>query len=134
MFWLHLADWAFLLFHTLLILFNLVGWAWKKTRRFHLASMMLVAFSWLALGAIYGTGYCVCTDLHWRVRDALGTPIKANSYLQFLVQTASGINPSDKLVKTVAGIAFAILLLLSIGFNVADARARRHGNCDTLPV
>jgi hypothetical protein len=35
----------FLVFHTGLIVFNLVGWAWRRTRRLHLLTVGLTAGS-----------------------------------------------------------------------------------------
>lgn len=131
MVWLRIADVFFLVFHTLLIAFNLVGWAWMRTRRWHLATMLAVAFSWIVLGAIYGTGYCICTDLHWRVREALGTPIRSNSYLQFLFEGLTGRSISTSLLNPVAGAVFSLLLFLSIGLNFRDTRRRRHASCKT---
>ena len=34
-------DLGFLVFHAVLILFNLIGWAWSKTRRLHLLVLTL---------------------------------------------------------------------------------------------
>ena len=67
-----LLDKAFFVFHALLIAFNMVGWAWKKTRAAHLIVLGLTAFSWIVMGAFHGWGDCLCTDWHFRVRHHLG--------------------------------------------------------------
>ena len=49
---------GFFVFHTAWIVFNCVGWAWRRTRRWHLATVSLTALSWFGLGIRYGWGYC----------------------------------------------------------------------------
>src|SRR5438105_2429570 len=95
--WLHVADGGFIAFHTALVLFNCTGWIWKRTRRLHLISVCLTLFSWLVMGVFFGAGYCVCTDLHWRVREALGVPITEDSYVQFLVRLLTGLHVESDL-------------------------------------
>ncbi|MBT3271653.1 MAG: DUF2784 family protein, partial [Spirochaetales bacterium] len=54
------------MFHSCVIIFNLTGWIWRKTRIPHLILIGLTAFSWFVLGIWYGFGYCPSTDWHWR--------------------------------------------------------------------
>ena len=68
-----LLDWLLFSVHTALVLFNMFGWIWKRTRVAHLITLGLTAFSWFALGAIYGWGYCLCTDYHASA-GAVGEP------------------------------------------------------------
>ena len=51
-------NFFFYIFHTALILFNCFGWIVPKFSRWHLASLLLTAFSWFVLGIWYGWGYC----------------------------------------------------------------------------
>lgn len=115
----------FLVFHTLLILFNAVGWAWRRTRRFHLFTVLATAFSWLLMGLWYGVGYCVCTDWHFQVRRAMGIHDTDSTYIQFLVRELTGWKPDDGLVQAVTGAIFAIVFILTVVLNIRDARARR---------
>jgi hypothetical protein len=57
-----LLDILFVLFHSSLILFVLMGWVWKRTRKAHLGVLTLIMGSWFGLGMVYGFGYCPCTD------------------------------------------------------------------------
>ncbi|MCC5921935.1 MAG: DUF2784 domain-containing protein [Cyclobacteriaceae bacterium] len=66
------ADLFFTAFHTLFIVFNVVGWAFEKTRKTHLVTISLTLMSWGVLGIWYGFGYCPLTDWHWQVLRALG--------------------------------------------------------------
>ena len=88
----------FFVFHTLLMLFNCFGWAWKKTRRWNLFTLLLTAASWFILGIWYGWGYCFCTDWHWDVREKMGLHDQSASYVHFLLLKLTGINFQKDLV------------------------------------
>ena len=113
---------ALFAFHGALVLFNMLGWAWPRTRRLNLATLLLTLFSWTMMGLWYGAGYCVLTDLHWRVRAAMGIHETASSYLALLVRTLTGWEPPAALVSPVAGAVFLAALGASVAFNVRDAR------------
>ena len=87
----------FLIFHTLLIVFNCFGWAWKQTRKWNLITLAVTAFSWLIMGLWKGVGYCICTDWHWQVRKALGQTTTESSYLDYLVKALTGWTPPQAL-------------------------------------
>jgi hypothetical protein len=48
-----ILDIGFICFHTLLILFNLLGWIWASTRRWNLYTLLATGFSWFVLGIWY---------------------------------------------------------------------------------
>lgn len=113
---------TFFVFHTALILFNVFGWISKRTRRWNLLTLGLTVFSWTVMGVWFGQGYCVCTDLHWRVRAAMGIQDGADSYLVLLVRMVSGWDPPVSLVNGVAAGVFAVSLVASVGLNLRDWR------------
>lgn len=107
----------------------MVGWIWHRTRRIHLATVLVTAFSWFVLGLWYGWGYCFCTDWHWKVREALGRPITSESYIHFLIMELSGLDLPQHLVDTATLWIFLACAAASIAFNVRDLarwRARRR--------
>ena len=114
----------FMVFHTLLIVFNVFGWAWKKSRKWNLVTLGVTAFSWLVMGIWKGVGYCVCTDWHFQVRRAMGINDPENSYIDFLFRVVSGWSPDPNLTRAVAGWVFAISIVLSVGLNARDWRSR----------
>jgi hypothetical protein len=124
---LEFLDYFFLIFHTLFTLFNMTGWIWKKTRMLHLATISLTAFSWFILGIKYGWGYCFCTDWHWRVREALGRPIRSDSYIQFLISELTGINLPSLPVDVATVAVFAVCFVLSLALNIRNFRSARKG-------
>ena len=118
----------FFVFHTSLIVFNVFGWAHPKTRKWNLATLLVTLASWAGMGMCYGFGYCVCTDFHWQVREALGIEETAGSYIVLLVRNVSGWNPPIELANTVALWVFVSALVTSIGLNARDRVKGRAGN------
>jgi len=119
------ANIILFIFHTALILFNVFGWMCAKTRRWNLVTLLLTLFSWGVMGIWKGAGYCVCTDIHWRVREAMGMHEHADSYLVLLVQKISGWDPPVQLVNMVALVVFVVSLTASLVLNIKDHRERR---------
>jgi hypothetical protein len=115
-------DIFFFAFHSMFILFVLVGWVWKRMRLAHLVVVGLTALSWFGLGIWYGFGYCPFTDWHWQVRYALGYTDLPNSYIKFFVDTLTGWNVNAQLVDVVTVAAFILASVLSVYLNVQDRR------------
>lgn len=117
---------GFFVFHTALILFNISGWALPRWRRWNLVTLLATAFSWGVMGLWKGLGYCVCTDLHWRVREAMGIHETSSSYIVLLTKCLTGWDPPVSIANTVALVVFLSSLALSIGLNIRDwTRVRR---------
>lgn len=116
----------FFLFHSCIILFNIFGWIWKKTRLANLILILLTAISWFLLGIWYGFGYCPCTDWHWQVREKLDLYDTSTSYLEFLVEELTGLDVSRELVDIFAVAFLVIALCLSIVLNVRDLKKKKR--------
>lgn len=121
-----IANVLFFVFHTALILFNVFGWIPKVTRKWNLLTLGLTAFSWCVMGIWKGVGYCLCTDWHWQIREAMGIHETANSYLVLLVRSISGWDPPVSLVNTVAGVVMALAVLASATVNTRDYLRERN--------
>jgi len=119
-----LLDLGFIIFHTVLILFNLFGWIWKVTRSWNLATLLLTAFSWFGLGIWYGFGYCPCTHWHWMVRRELGYTDMPNSYIKFLIHQLTGLNIDAAVVDMGTAIFFFLALVTSFYVNFKDFKKR----------
>ena len=116
----------FFVFHTVLIVFNLFGWVWKRTRLANLITLGTTAFCWFILGIWYGFGYCPSTEWHWQVRLRLGFTIDTYSYTKFLVDTMTGLDVNAKLVDTMTVILFLLALGASVFTNIKQ-RLRVRG-------
>ena len=119
-----LLNIAFFVFHTAWMVFNCVGWIWRRTRRWHLATVLLTAASWVGLGIWYGWGYCPCTDWHWQIRERLGYR-DPPSYLQLLIRELTGLDPDPRLADALAVATLAGAGTISVVLNRRDRRARR---------
>ncbi len=124
---------GFFVFHTALILFNVFGWIPKKTRKANLACLLLTLAGWTILGIWYGVGYCICTDWHWQVREAMGIKETADSYIVLLVRNLSGWDPPVALANTVAMWTFIAAFTMSIVTNTLDWRNSRRAPSVTEP-
>ena len=105
-----LLDIFFTVFHIVLMVFNLLGWIWKKTRRAHLVTLALTAGSWVLLGIWYGPGYCPLTDWHWDVKRELGETGLPQSFVKYLLDKMFSADIPARLVDrlTLAGLLAAI--------------------------
>jgi hypothetical protein len=118
--WYSFLNIFFFFFHTTFTLFNLLGWAFKKTRPWNLLTLTLTAFSWFVLGIWHGWGYCLCTDWHWDVRRALGYHDTSHSYIHFLILKITGIYLPEQLVDMVTLILFIASFVISLWLNIRD--------------
>ena len=110
----------FFVFHTALILFNVLGWISRKTRRLNLVTLTLTGLSWGLLGIWYGFGYCPSTDWHWQVRRQLGYDDMPRSYIKFLIDALTGIDVAPQLANVGTLVVFLLALGLSGYLNAQD--------------
>ena len=117
MFWYHFLDYFFLIFHTFLTLFNLLGWIWKKTRLANFITLALTGFAWFGLGIFYGIGYCPLTDWHWDVLEKIGVRDLPYSYITYVIHRLSGLQLNENLVEITTLIGFIFALIISVYLN-----------------
>ena len=123
--WQQFLNIFFFIFHTAFTVFNIVGWAFPNTRKLHLITILLTAFSWFVLGIWYGWGYCACTDWHWQARAALGyKDLPDDSYIHFLLLHLTGKDFNKQLVDTVTLSIFLLTAILSVWLNIRDRRKK----------
>lgn len=121
-----ILDIFFVIFHTSLILFNLSGWIWKKTRKYNLITLLLTGASWSFLGLIVGTpGYCPLTDWHFSVLNKLGVTDLPSSYVKYLADRLTGLNFNPSLIDDITLYSFLAALGLSLFLNIRDFMIRR---------
>jgi len=111
-------DIFFTVFHTSLVIFNLFGWIWKKTRRLNLILLLTTAASWLILGIFYGLGYCPLTDWHFSILRKLGYTDLPDSYLSFLFTRLSGMQIDQSLVDAVTLWGLIVAMIMSLYLNL----------------
>lgn len=122
--WLSFLNIFFFVFHTAFTIFNMSGWAFRKTRKLHLITILLTAASWFILGIWYGWGYCACTDWHWQVREAMGYHDRSDSYIHFLLLKLTGKSFNAQFVENATLVIFLLCAVLSIVLNTRDRKRR----------
>lgn len=104
-------DVAFFVLHAALILFNMFGWAFEKTRKWQLVTLALTTASWFVMGYWKGWGYCFCTDWHFAIRQARGFEEYHATYIQLLAYVLAGQGMSDTFAENLALSVFIAILL-----------------------
>jgi Protein of Unknown function (DUF2784) len=122
---LQIIDYFFILFHSVLILFNISGWIVPRWRLANLVTLLLTAFSWFVLGIWFGIGYCPFTDWHWKVRQLLGYHDQSNSYIHFLIMKITGINLPENWVDTTTVVMFFTAFIISVYFTIKKRVSKR---------
>jgi len=126
-----LWDILFVVFHTALIGFNVLGWAWRRTRRFHLVTIGATLLSWFGLGTVYGWGYCPLTDWHWRIKLMLGETDLPGSWIKYQLDRITGFDWSPVVVDWITVCTALGALGLSVVLNLRDRR--RSGTSAAAP-
>ena len=125
---LNILDGLLFITHLVVILFNLTGWIWQRTRRMHLLVLALTLFSWLVLGFWYGFGYCFLTDWEWDVKRQLGETELPNSFIQYLTNNVLGLNLSSNLVDAFTGGSFLAAIGMSLWVNLKKDKKKPSSN------
>ena len=114
--------------HVLVIGFNVLGWIWQKTRKWHLLSILLTSLSWFVLGIWYGFGYCFLTDWQWNIKRKIGATALPSSFIDHFVNQVLGFSIDPVLIDNVTGITFVLAAVLSIILNARDFIIKRKKN------
>ena len=120
-------DYLCVVLHSCLVGFNLIGWAWRRTRRIHLATISLTILSWFGLGIYFGWGYCPCTDWHWAIKRKLGATALPNSYIKYYLDKMTTLDWDPTLVNTMVLALGILAFVLSSWLNLRDFRTIRSG-------
>ncbi|WP_337287453.1 DUF2784 family protein [Candidatus Methylomirabilis sp.] len=116
---LRMTDRLLYMVHMGMMIFCILGWTVPAARRFHLLAVMLIAFSWFVFGAFRGYGYCVVTDLQWRVKKALGeSPLHA-SFVKYQLDRLTGRDLDARSVEVFTQACFYVSAIASIYVNFA---------------
>ena len=111
--------------HGVFVLFNLTGWAFRRTRRLHLAVISLTLVSWVGLGAFFGWGYCPLTDWHWSVKEELGQTDLPASYIKYYADRLTGYSWDAGVIDMITGVSGMSAFFLSYRLNFRARSGRR---------
>ena len=111
---LHVLNIGLFVVHSGLIAFNLTGWIFPRTRKLHLICVGATLFSWFAMGAYRGFGYCLCTDWHFQIRRTLDLPVNSQTYLQLMSQVFFGIPMNRFTSDVLAGGGLLLIVIVTL--------------------
>ena len=120
---LNFLDGLFTLLHILIILINMLGWIWRKTRSLHRYVLVATWISWMGLGIKYGWGYCFLTDWHWDIKRKLGTRDLPNSFIHYLFDQC-GINLGSEVVDWITALSFIAVTIITVTMWVIKFRSQ----------
>jgi len=126
----NILDILFVVFHSFLILFNLFGWIWRRTRIWNLVTLLLTGASWVILGRIVGVpGYCPLTDWHFAVLEKLGRTGLPDSYVKYLADRITGLDFNSGTVDKITLYSFLAALIISLILNIRQlVKSKVEGN------
>jgi hypothetical protein len=122
---LKLLDSFFLVFHSLLVVFNLFGWMHPKTRRINLIALLLTGGSWVFLGIFYGLGYCPLTDWHFQVLREMGAVNLPSSYITYILMRWNGKLFSEPLIDRLTLWFYLAALTISVFVNIKYRKRKK---------
>lgn len=100
--------------HLSIIGFFLFAWFLPEYRVLHLILSFSIFFSWFGLGLFYGFGYCLVTDIQWKLKKESGYDPETPYYIKYIVDKATGANINSKLSNMVTTYTFFVISILSI--------------------
>ena len=103
--------------HLFIIVFSVIGWLIPPLRPLHLLLCLLIAFSWLVLGACKGWGYCLVTDWQWQLMRKMGKTDLPSSYMPMLYRFFTDHAGDDQRIETITRSVFFCSLLASLAVN-----------------
>jgi len=100
--------------HLSIIGFFLFAWIIPEYRGLHLILSFSIFFSWFGLGLFYGFGYCLVTDLQWKLKKESGYDPETPYYIKYIADKTTGANINSKLSNMVTTYTFFVISILSI--------------------
>jgi ABC-type Na+ efflux pump permease subunit len=103
-------------------MFNLTGWIFKPTHKFHLVVVAITCFCWLVLGIWYGFGYCPVTEWQWQIKEQLGETNLPASFITYFINNLLGGSISEKVINNGTGIIFFVVIIITVYLNFFTKR------------
>jgi hypothetical protein len=110
---LYMLNIFFHLVHLAIVFFFLFGWLSSKTLLAHFILSILILLSWSGLGIFYGFGYCLVTDIQWKIKKRMGQEPYTEYYIKYMLDKLTGLDLNSHTVNAITTAAFFIILLFS---------------------
>jgi len=106
---------CFHILHLSVIFFFLFGWLIEETRVAHYLLSLLILFSWFGLGIFLGFGYCVITDMQWKIKKRLNQEPQTKYDIKYMVDKVTGMDTCASFIhKMTAGVYYGILIIATV--------------------
>jgi hypothetical protein len=110
---LYMMNVFFHLAHITIIFFFLFGWLWQKTLLAHFILSIFILLSWCGLGLLYGFGYCLVTDIQWKIKKRMGKEPSTEYYIKYMMDKMTGLDLNPDTVNAITTYTFFIIFFLS---------------------
>ena len=120
-----IADIVLFSIHMIVLLGNVLGWIWPKTRQAHRVLILLTLASWFILGIWKGWGYFVLTDWEWDIKRMLGEKGLPHSFTAYLANNILGLGIGRKDIDLITVLGLIVGILGAIGVYYWERRMRR---------
>jgi hypothetical protein len=107
--------------HLVVVGVNLFGWLFAATLRANVVVLGLTLLSWFGLGWRFGVGYCLVTDLHWRLKRWVGERPHTDSWVKYALDAVSGRDLDAAAVERLTFALFFAGIACSVAANVLGA-------------
>jgi len=110
---LKLLNLIFHLIHLSVIFFFLFGWMFEITLLPHFILSVLILLSWFGLGAFYEFGYCIITDIQWKIKRLLKQEPATELYVKYMIDKVTGLDTNPRFINGVTTYTFFGILIIS---------------------
>ena len=126
---LKLLNICFHLIHLSIIFFFLFGWLFEKTRLPHFILSILILLSWFGLGAFFGFGYCLVTDMQWKIKRRINQEPSTEFYVKYMIDKVTGLDTNPRFINRMTtyiyfGILIISIILLSMQLLIDNPKSR----------
>ena len=111
---LKLLNISFHLIHLSIISFFLFGWLFETMRLPHLILSLLILLSWFGLGIFFGFGYCLVTDIQWRIKRRLKQEPATEFYVKYMIDKMTGLDTNPQFINGMTTYTYFGILIISI--------------------
>jgi hypothetical protein len=111
---LKVVNLCFHLIHLAIIFFFMFGWLFDTLRLAHLILSFLILLSWCGLGIFFGFGYCLATDLQWKVKKRLNQEPSTEFYVKYMVDKVTGRDMNPSIINSITTYVFFGIFIISV--------------------
>lgn len=110
---LKLLNIVFHVLHLSIIFFFLFALLFEELRMVHFVLSILIFLSWFGLGAFFGFGYCLVTDIQWKIKRLLKQEPTTEYYVKYMIDKVTGLDTNPVFINRMTTYIYFIILTIS---------------------